>query len=76
MCDVTFLQKNCVLFLVRSMSLFFFLFLVAEGRKEPFFFVSENKEDLFSFRLKKVKKVDDVALPQPSFRRERKKKIR
>ena len=43
--------------------------------EEPSFFF-ENKEDLFSFRLKKVliKKVDDVALPLPSFTRARKKK--
>ena len=34
-----------------------------------------KKEDLF-FPPKKSKKVDDVALPQPSFRRERKKKKR
>ena len=46
------------------------------SRREPFFFFSENKGRSLLFPPKKSKKVDDVALPQPSFRRERKKKIR
>lgn len=36
-------------------------------------FFPKTKEDLF-FPPKKSKKVDDVALPQPSFNTERKKK--
>lgn len=42
------------------------------GRRLSFLF--ENKEDLFSFFLKKVKKVDDVAFPQPSLTRKKEKK--
>jgi hypothetical protein len=49
----------------------FFSFLCE--KRSPFLFVKPKKEDLF-FPPKKSKKVDDVALPQPSFRRERKKK--
>jgi hypothetical protein len=44
------------------------------GREAPLSFLFENKEDLFSFFLKKVKKVDDVAFPQPSFTRKKEKK--
>lgn len=49
----------------------FFSFL-CRGREPFFFFVKTRK--ISSLPPKKSKKVDDVALPQPSFNTERKKK--
>ena len=49
----------------------FFSFL-CRGREPFFFFVKTRK--ISSLSPKKSKKVDDVALPQPSFNTERKKK--
>lgn len=60
------------LLLVRS--ILFFPFCVEEG---AFLFFSENKEDLFSFRLKKVKKSTTWLFRNRRLgEKERKKKIR